>query len=185
VLVDLAGLAVLAEETAENTLAPHPQDLGGHTGLSATLALTDTGVATLGLGGLVLASAGAGVNDLRLDDDETVLAKTTDVLPRVGVANLGEVTRVKIDLALANAEDGRGETLLGAKVGHGGLFEVVGGKGNEGSDPERVTTSVRGRRGWRVKFETKLASEVGRRTATAKNSIERAREAVGRVVGEL
>ncbi len=47
VLVDLLRLTVLAEETTENALAAHPQQLGGHTGLTGTASLTGTGVATL------------------------------------------------------------------------------------------------------------------------------------------
>lgn len=119
--VDLAGLAVLAQEATEDALPPHPEDLGGHAGLGGTLALTGTGVATLGLGGLVLAGADTRVDDLGLDDDVAVLLEAADVLPRVGVADLGDVGRVEVDLALADAEDGRGEALLGAEVGHGGL----------------------------------------------------------------
>jgi len=47
VLVDLLGLTVLVEETAEHTDAADPNDLGGHTGIGRTLALTSAAVATL------------------------------------------------------------------------------------------------------------------------------------------
>jgi hypothetical protein len=40
VLVDLAGLTVLPQQTAEDTHAAEPLHLGGHTGLSGTLSLT-------------------------------------------------------------------------------------------------------------------------------------------------
>ncbi len=40
VTVDLLGRAVLAQKTAEDALAAHPDDLGGHTGIGGTLALT-------------------------------------------------------------------------------------------------------------------------------------------------
>merc|ERR1719487_1479865 len=136
VAVDLAGLAVLAQEATEDALPPHPEDLGGHAGLGGTLTLTGTGVATLGLGGLVLAGADARVDDLGLDDDVAVLLEAADVLPRVGVADLGDVGRVEVDLALADAEDGRGEALLGAEVGHGG--RSCGAKTGEGASNRRA-----------------------------------------------
>ena len=45
-LVDLLGLTVLAEQATENALAAHPEDLGGHTSLGGTAALTHTHMAT-------------------------------------------------------------------------------------------------------------------------------------------
>lgn len=61
VTVDLAGFAVLAKETAEDSLSSHPHDLGGHTGLCGTLSLTETGVATLVLSLVEGVDTGAGV----------------------------------------------------------------------------------------------------------------------------
>jgi len=121
VTVDLALFTVLAEQAPENTLPPHPENLGRHTGLGTTLSLTGTGVTSLSLSSVVLAGADTRVNDLGLDDDVAILAETTDVLPRVGLTDLRDVRRVEVDLALSNAENRRGEALLRAKVGHGGL----------------------------------------------------------------
>jgi hypothetical protein len=80
VTVDLAGLAVLAEETAEDTLAAHPDDGGGHTGLSGTLALTGARVTTSALGSELLAVTEERVHGLGLLDDETILDELADVL---------------------------------------------------------------------------------------------------------
>ena len=58
--VDLALLAVLAEESSEDSLSPHPEDLGGHAGLGGTLSLTGTGVTTLCFGELHVTGTGSG-----------------------------------------------------------------------------------------------------------------------------
>lgn len=96
-LVDLAGLAVLAEETTENAHATEPEDLGGHTGLRGTLALTGTGVTAETLGGGVLTSAGARVDDGGLDNDVAVLEELADTRARVGLGDLGSLLGVKPD----------------------------------------------------------------------------------------
>lgn len=79
-LVDLALLTVLAEHATKDTLPPHPQDLGRHTGLGGTLALTSAGVTTLGLGSIVSTNAGARVDGLGLDDDVAVLLEGADAV---------------------------------------------------------------------------------------------------------
>lgn len=59
VLVDLTAGAVLDEKTAEDSEAAHPQNLGRHTGVGSTLALTVTTVAADSAGKVELTSAGA------------------------------------------------------------------------------------------------------------------------------
>ena len=68
VLVDLASLSVLLQQTPENSHAAEPLDFGRHTGLSGTPTLTGTGVSTETLGGVQLPGSGSGVNDSGLDD---------------------------------------------------------------------------------------------------------------------
>jgi hypothetical protein len=80
VLVDLASFSVLAEETTKDTHAAHPQDLTGHTGISSTLTLTVTHVATSTLSSGVLTNTETRVADLGLTDDKTVLDELADVL---------------------------------------------------------------------------------------------------------
>jgi hypothetical protein len=118
VLIDLASLPVLAEQATENALAAHPEDLGGHTSLCGTLALTRASVTAFALGSEEGNSAGAGVDSGRLDDDAAVLDKFLDVGARVGVADLSLLIRVEPDFALADAGDGRSEPLLRAQVDH-------------------------------------------------------------------
>lgn len=78
--IDLLAVAVLLQQTTEHTLALHPQQLGGHTSVRCTLALTETAMATLAAGLGVLAHTIAGVNHDRLLDDQTILDQFADVL---------------------------------------------------------------------------------------------------------
>jgi hypothetical protein len=68
VLVNLAALPVLSQQTTEDAHPPEPLHLGGHTGLGGTLPLTGTGVTAETLGGVHLARAGAGRGVGWLDD---------------------------------------------------------------------------------------------------------------------
>ena len=79
VLVNLLRVTVLLEETTEDTETTHPDHTGWHASLRATGTLTETGVATLALGGEVLADRVPGVNLGWLLDDEAILSKLTDV----------------------------------------------------------------------------------------------------------
>lgn len=78
-LVDLLLSAVLLEETTENAETAHVEDLGGHTSLHGTMALTVTGVATQTLGSQTSSGAGTRVDLGRLADDETILNELADV----------------------------------------------------------------------------------------------------------
>jgi hypothetical protein len=80
VLVDLSLGTVLDEETAEDTEAAHPEDLGWHTGILGTLPLTETSVATSTLGIREDPGAGTGVHGGGLLDDKTVTDELTDSL---------------------------------------------------------------------------------------------------------
>lgn len=82
VVVNLALLAVLPQEAPEDTLPPHPEDLGGHTGLGGTLSLSGSGVASLCLCCLHLTDAGARVDDRGLLDDDVVAEQLLAVLWR-------------------------------------------------------------------------------------------------------
>lgn len=78
--VDLLSLPILDEETTENAHAANPDDLGGKTGLTGTLSLTGTGVATLSLGIMETVDARARVDGLRLADDESILHQLAHML---------------------------------------------------------------------------------------------------------
>lgn len=117
-LVDLACLSVFPQQPPEHTLSPHPEHLGRHPGLVRTLSLTDTGMPALALSGEEQEGAGAGVDDGLLCEDVAILEELLDVLAGVGVADLGLLVGVEPDFALADASDGGGEPLLGAKVNH-------------------------------------------------------------------
>lgn len=115
-LVDLAASTVLDEEAAEDSEAAHPQNLRRHTGVGSTLALTVTTVATDSAGKVELAGAGARVHRHGLSDDEAIGDQLADGLARVGVGDFALLIGVEPDLALAAADDRRGETLLSSQV---------------------------------------------------------------------
>jgi hypothetical protein len=116
VLVDLAAGAVLDEKAAEDAEAAHPQDLAGHAGVGGTLALTEAAVSADPPGEVELAGPRAGVHGDGLADDEAIGDQLADRLPGVGVADLVHLVGVEPDLALAAAEDRRGQALLSNEV---------------------------------------------------------------------
>lgn len=117
-LVDLACFSVLPQQPSQNPLSPHPLYFGGETSLSGTLPLTRTGVTTLAFSGKKVTGAGARVDNSGLDNDPTVFDEFLDMRARVSVPDLCLLSRVEPDFALANASDGCGKSLLGAKVNH-------------------------------------------------------------------
>jgi hypothetical protein len=116
VLVDLAASTVLDEKTAEDTETAHPEDLGRHTGVGGTLALTIATMTALAAGKVQLASTGARVLGHGLADDEAIGDELSDRLARVGVGDLALLVGVEPDLALAAADDRRGQALLGSQI---------------------------------------------------------------------
>ena len=80
VLVDLLGVTVLDQEASEDSLAAHPQDLDGHTGVLGTLSFTVASVSALALGLVHALAAGAGVHLNLLAHDQTILHQLANVL---------------------------------------------------------------------------------------------------------
>jgi len=91
----------------------------GHTGISGTLALSETAVATDAAGEVQLTRARARVHGDGLLDDEAIVDELADGLARVGVADLADLVGVEPDLPLAAAQDGGREPLLGPQVNPG------------------------------------------------------------------
>jgi hypothetical protein len=88
----------------------------GHTGVLGTLTLTQTTVTTLPAGQVELAGAGTRVHGDGLADDQAIADELADGLARVGVGDLVHLIGVEPNLALAAADHGGGEALLGGKV---------------------------------------------------------------------
>lgn len=88
----------------------------GHTSLLGTLALTQTTVSADSAGGGELTGTGAGVHGDGLADDEAIADELADGLTGVGVGDLIHLIGVEPNLALAAADHGGREALLGAKV---------------------------------------------------------------------
>ena len=117
-LVDLSSFPIFPQQPPQHPLSPHPLHLGRHTSIGGTFPLTSTGVPTLSLGGEEILGTSARVDGGGFDDDAAVLDELLDVRARVGVADFGLLVGVEPDFALADARDGCGEPLLGAKVDH-------------------------------------------------------------------
>lgn len=118
-LVDLASLTVLPEQAAQHTLAAHPLDLGREAGLGGTLALTVASVTADTLGGVQAASALTRGAPDGLLNDLAILDELANIGTRVRVRNVGLLSRVKPNLALAHTKDGRSQTPLNSKIDHG------------------------------------------------------------------
>ena len=116
VLVDLSAGTVLDKEATQHTEAAHPEDLRRHTGIGGTLSLAIASVTTLSPGEVQLASSGSRVLRDGLSDDETIGDELADGLARVGVGDLAGLTGIEPDLALAAANDRRGQALLSSQV---------------------------------------------------------------------
>ena len=86
--VDLLGLTVLPQQSPQDALPAHPQDLGGHSALTGSSPLSGTSVVALALGLEVQSSSGPGVYFLFALHNESVLDELPDEDPGVGLANL-------------------------------------------------------------------------------------------------
>lgn len=116
VLVDLAGISVLCQQSSQDTQSSHPQNLRRHTGVFSTLSLTETHVSTSSLGLLQSSSSRSRVDGGGLLDDGTVSVQFSNSLTRVGSGDLVGLVRVQPNLSLTNANDAGRESLLGSKV---------------------------------------------------------------------
>lgn len=119
VLVNLALLSVLGEQSSDDSLSSHPEDLLGHSSVGGTLSLTETGVSAGSLGLSQSSGSGSRVHGVGLSDNETVGNELSDLLSGVSVSNVGQLLGVEPDLSLSNAEDAGGESLSGLEVGPG------------------------------------------------------------------
>ena len=101
VVIDLSLLAVLAEQSTENSLSSDPQNLGGHTSLSGTSTLAGSHVATLSLGLKIQSNSGARVDGDGLLNDETILNQLSNRLSGVCDGDIAGLVRVQPDTALS------------------------------------------------------------------------------------
>ena len=79
--IDLGSSTVLLQKTAQNSLAPHPDNLLGKAGITSTPPLTGTGVTSLTLSLVKAVHTEARVDGLLLLDDVSILDELADVLP--------------------------------------------------------------------------------------------------------
>ena len=118
VLVDLASLTVLSEESTKDTNTTHPQDLFGNTSVHGTVSLTVTSVITTGLGVVTNVDTRARVHHLMLLDNKTALDELADVLTRVSEGNVVNFAGVHPNLAHTALKDGGSKSLLKLEANH-------------------------------------------------------------------
>ena len=118
----------------------------GHTGVLGTLALTETTVTAVAAGLVELTGAGAGVHGDGLADDEAIADELADGLTRVGVGDLGHLIGVEPNLALAAADHGGGEALLGGKVDPVVVKDLVSIKAHTSRSCSSTITKISGPR---------------------------------------
>ena len=93
-----------------------PTNIPRHSGVLGTLPLTEASVATVPPSLSQFTGPGARVHGDGLADDEAIAHELADGLAGVGIGDLVDLIGIEPDLALATANDGGSETLLGAKV---------------------------------------------------------------------
>ena len=118
VLVDLASLTVLLQQSAEHTNAAHPEELLGDTSVHGTTALTVTSVVAAGLGIVANVHTSTRVHHHVLADDQTVLHKLADALAGVGEGNVVHLVGVHPNLALTALKDRGSKSLLKSEIHH-------------------------------------------------------------------
>jgi len=100
-LVDLLGLAVTLEESAEDPHTSDPDDLLRHTRVGRSLSLPGACVTALPTSQCILAHARPRVHCHRLADDQTVLDQLANVLTRVSIRNLIRLVWIQPNLVFA------------------------------------------------------------------------------------
>lgn len=116
VLVNLLGLAVLAEKATEHALPAHPQNLDGRTRVGRTLPLTVASVATLGLGLHEALVARLGVHRRGLTPNKVVLNQLANRLTAARALDIIRLVRVAPHAPLAHLEHRGREPLILEKV---------------------------------------------------------------------
>jgi hypothetical protein len=82
--IDFLGVSISTEESTEDSLSAHPDELGRHTGVSGSLSATGTVMATSALGSVPSLCTGSGVDGDLTSHDEVILSQLANVLAGVG-----------------------------------------------------------------------------------------------------
>jgi len=117
-LVNFAGLSVLAQQSPQYSLPPHPHYFCRHTGFSSTLSFTSSSMSSLPFRGKEVSGSCSRMCNGGFYNNSSIFDEFSDVGAGVCVSNFVLLSGVKPDLALADASDGRCESLLRAKIDH-------------------------------------------------------------------
>lgn len=116
--VDLFGLTVLPEQSPEDSLPADPKNLGGHSALASTSALSGASVVSLSLGLEVQSCSGSGVHFLFALHDEAVLDELAHKDTGVGLTDLLDLIGVHPHSLLSALQHLRGQSLLTLQTNH-------------------------------------------------------------------
>lgn len=116
VLVNFASLTVLAQHATKDAHTAQPDQLGGHAGVTGTVALTSASVASLALGLGHQAHTEARLDGLGLLEYQAVLDELAHSLARGGIANFGGLVGIHPNFALTSLHDAGSQATLQTKV---------------------------------------------------------------------
>lgn len=119
VLVNLASVSVLGQQSSQDSQSSHPHNLGWHTSVGGTLSLTVTHVSTRSLGLGVSSSSRSRVDGHWLLDNGTVTVQLSDSLTGVGRGQFSGLIWVQPNFSLTNTDNTGGKSLLSSKVSPG------------------------------------------------------------------
>ena len=118
VLVNLAGITVLAEQSTEHTNTTHPEQLLRNTGVHGSVTLTVTSVVTTGLRLVTNVHTSTRVHQVVLLHDHSVLDHGANALARVGNSNVAHLAGIHPHLTLTALKDGGSKSLLKLQADH-------------------------------------------------------------------
>ena len=107
-LIDFLRLSVFFEKTTKDSHASDPEDLDRHSGIRCSSPLAVAHVTSLSSCFCIFPCPSAGVDSDGFPNDETVLDQASDVLPGIGVRDLGDLIGIQPDLLLATLQNGGG-----------------------------------------------------------------------------
>ena len=100
--IDLLGSSVFLQQSSEDSLSPHPKDLGWHSAFPCTSSFTGSRVPSESLGFEMLSSTGSRMHFLLSLHDETILNQLSDEDSAVGLTDLLNLAGIHPD-SLASA----------------------------------------------------------------------------------
>lgn len=100
VSVDFLGVSITTEESTEDSLSAHPDELGRHTCVPGSLSATSSGVTATSLGSVPSLAARAGVDVHLSSHDEVVFRELANVFTGISKSHFASLVGVNPDTFL-------------------------------------------------------------------------------------